>query len=183
VVLAAVALLAAFKFTMAAYGRDFARRGILIILATGMLSFAHMANIHPRNLRTTQLNENYTILQIRGDTLIFGAPTGGEWEALRYLRMRRVRSASLVLTTIPRHADVPRLASLAPYIHTIYISAHPEGAAAGIRTAALQELQRTVPQHMPRIVYIHHGDIRRAHGTALQFSAGEMGRLDFILIQ
>jgi ComEC/Rec2-related protein len=184
ITLAAFGLLAAFTWTFGAWGRSFSRRGLLLVLAAGLLALAQAAHVHPRALSQTQLAGagGYTVLRIRGDALVLGAPLGGERDVLRYLDMHRIEHAALVLTALPRPQDAHRLATLLPRIHTIYVSGHPTGAQASFRAAALQaarQLLENAGYTMPPVVYVHHGEVRRAHGTAVEFTEGPQGILDF----
>jgi hypothetical protein len=185
VAFAGVGLLAAFTFTFHGWGNDFRRRGVLMILAAAILAFAQMSHIHPHSLQRTDLAGagGYTVLRIRGDTLILGAPHGGERDVLRYLDMHRTDRAALVLTALPRPQDAFRLATLLPRIHTIYVIDLPEGSLASFRQSAFQAAERVLGEayQMPRIVYVSDAQIRHAHGTAVEFIAAEQGALDFVI--
>lgn len=169
-------VLCTFAYSFYSFDEDFRRRSKFFASAVLLLTIAVFLQTNPPRLQITQLYTPgaYTVLRRRTDTLIIGAPHGGEGALLRYLDKRGANSASLLLTHPPRPTDTERLARLMPRIHTIYLSAHAEGITESLMHTTLAQLN--LP---PNIIYLQDGDKRIANGITVQVYALPMGRFEF----
>jgi len=155
------------------YGETFRRRFALFIVSLILLAGGYVIRAFPPTLHITQLetNGNYTVLRHMGDTIIIGAAQGGENEVLRYLDLRGVHSAALILTEPPRAFDVDRLELLFSRVHTLYLPGHVEGVTRSLMHSALAQT------NLPPVYYLNAGDIRRTHNLDLRFHAYDGGRI------
>ncbi|MCL2839557.1 MAG: ComEC family competence protein [Defluviitaleaceae bacterium] len=118
-----VTVLLLFAYTFHGYGADFRRRRVFLLISILAFIIAVFIHANPPRLHITALDThgNYVVLRHRGDTLVIGAPRGGEEALLRYLDMRGVHRASLLLTESPRPQDNLRLERLTQRMDMIYL--------------------------------------------------------------
>jgi hypothetical protein len=129
----------------------------------------------PREIQITQF-ENYTVVRRHADTIIIGAPHGGERDLLNYLNMRGVNRAALLFTQPPQPRDAERLAQILPRIHTVYLPAHAEGTTLSLMNNTLENLP-----FQPEIIFLQDGDIRAARGVFIQVRAIPLGKFEFVV--
>ncbi|MCL1845201.1 MAG: ComEC/Rec2 family competence protein [Defluviitaleaceae bacterium] len=180
-----VAVLGTFAYMYHEFDDEiFARRRKIFFATACALIITVTLTAFPLNQQRTDL-ENYKIIRHRTDTIIisgyridegerirFGAPHGGESDLLRYLDMRGVNRAALLLTSPPLPADEARLARILPRVHTLYLPAHAEGATESLMNEALARLD--LPEN---IVFLHDGDTRTG-ATPIRVHAMPMGRFE-----
>ena len=168
-----VAVLGSFAYLYHAFDEKiFARRKIIFFANVCALVIAIFFARFPLNQQRTDL-ENYIIIRHSSDTLIIGAPHGGEVDLLRYLDMRGVNRAALLLTSPPLPADAGRLEQILPRIHTLYLPAHVEGATESLMNETLGRISLSA-----NVVFLNDGDTRTASGTSVRVHALPMGRFE-----
>ncbi|MCL2357525.1 MAG: ComEC family competence protein [Defluviitaleaceae bacterium] len=165
-----VTVLGTFAYMYSAFDEKiFARRKIFFVASIFALIIAVFFAAFPLNKQRTDF-ENYIVIRRSSDTLIIGAAHGGEHDLLRYLDMRNVNRAALLLTSPPLPADAGRLERILPRIHTIYLPAHVEGATESLMNETLELL--SLPSN---VVFLHDGDTRTAAGISVRVHAQPMG--------
>jgi len=149
-------------------------------LCVAALCVALFLRHNPPSLQITPLytRGEYMVLRHGSDTLVIGAPHGGEMTLLRYLNRHGTRRVSLILTTPPLPADASRLAEILPRVHTLYLPAHIEGVTASLMYYTLADLP--TPEN---IIYLRDGDRRVIRGTGVQVNALPMGEFEVVLIE
>jgi hypothetical protein len=182
-----VLVLCMFAYTFHDFDENMRRRNIFVASIVALV-IAVFIQSNPPTLQKTELlardfaaesetglrtyHVRYTILRRAADTLIIGAPHGGEEALLRYLDKRGVNRAALMLTHPPLPADTARLARILPRIHTIYLPAHAEGVTEALMNATLAELS------LPEAVFLQDGEKRVSHGITVQVRALPMGQFE-----
>ena len=175
-----VLVLCMFAYMMHGFGKSFRRRAGLFAISVFALIIVVFLHENPTRLQVTLLytHGNYIVLRRGGDTVIIGAPHGGEDALLRYLDKRNVRRAAFLPTYPPHPQDINRLSRLMPRIHTLYLPAHASGTTLSLMNTALADL---ADLDTPEIVFLGDGDKRIASGVIIQAYALPMGRMDFIV--
>ena len=168
----AVMVLCTFAYAFHAFGDELKKRMGYFVVSIALLIAAVFFHQNPMRMQLTEF-ENYTVKRLGGDTLVLGAPHGGEIQLIDYLDRYAVRRASLLLTTPPHPNDTARLEQILPRFQTIYLPAHAEGTTLSLMELAFYELD------MPTVVYLHHGDIRTRNDVEVQVFALPLGQFEY----
>jgi len=181
VTLGLFAILCAFAFMFCGYGRDFWRRGILLIIAVSFLISAIIIRANPRGLHITPLDTrgNYVVLRHRNDILVIGQAQGGENILLQYLHKQGVRQANgIILTQLPRPQDVTRLALLANIFDTLYLSGEFTEIEMSMTQMVLSDLKNISNVAFANVVYLNDRTTRVNGELTVQVLAQSTSVLD-----
>ena len=170
---AAVLVLLTFAFAFSGYGEDFTRRLSLFFGAVLVLVGCIFVRDFPMDLRVTALHTHggYVVVRNWGDTLILGSGRGGEAALLSYLDMRGVRRANgLVLTEMPRQADIRRVQELLPRVYVLYLP---------YEFAPSDELRIAAMTHDVELIWLATGHTHEIGHISIQAKTQPILRLGF----
>ncbi|MCL2198039.1 MAG: ComEC family competence protein [Defluviitaleaceae bacterium] len=172
-----VAVLCTFAYAFHGFGEELKKRLRYFAVSIALLVVAVFIHLNPPQMQLTEF-ENYTVIRRGADTLVIGAPHGGEGLLVQYLDKYATRRASLLLTTPPHPNDTARLAQILPRFQTIYLPAHAEGVTLSLMNEAFSQL--SLPYE---VVFLRHGDIRTKNNVNIQVFALPMGRFEYTILE
>jgi len=152
------AILCSFAFMFCGYGREFWKRGILLIVSISFLISAVIIRANPRGLHITSLDiaGNYVVLRHRNDVLVIGQARGGENILQQYLNKQGVQQANgIILTQLPRTQDVSRLAVLGNIFDTLYLSGEFTEIEMSMTSMILSDMEARYDVVFANVVYLN----------------------------